>query len=234
ERRAESDGLGRRSPAPQPNRNRPATATVAQSAFWDLRAPTVQRSMHRPASWAADDPRPRPAPTPTPTRDAPDRHPVPHALDLPAVDTSRGPRARTHAGAMVRRPAALPSALPWPVFSRAEALRAGVPDDRLRRPDLERLRRGLYARRDIRLDELHIAAALCRQNRDLVIVGLSAARLLRVPMPAHLERWERGVPVEVATSSARGRSDPVVRWHALSLAAEDIQPTSYRLPLTGD
>lgn len=134
---------------------------------------------------------------------------------------------------MVRRPAALPSALPWPVFSRAEAIRAGVPDDRLRRPDLERLRRGLYARRDIRLDELHLAAALCRQDPGLVIVGLSAARLLRIPMPAHLERWERGTPVEVTTTGARGRSDPVVRWHALSLAVDDIQPTSYRLPLTG-
>src|SRR5699024_2891811 len=187
--------------------------------------------MHRPASWAADDPRPRP--TPTPTRDAPDRHPVPHALDLRVVDNSRGPRARRHAGVMVRRPAALPSALPWPVFSRAEALRAGVPDDRLRRPDLERLRRGLYARRDRRIDELHLAAALCRQDPGLVIVGLSAARLLRIPMPAHLERWERGTPVEVTTTGARGRSDPVVRWHALSLAVDDIQPTSYRLPLTG-
>lgn len=129
---------------------------------------------------------------------------------------------------MVRRPADLPSVLPWPVFSRAEALRAGVPSDRLRRSDLIRLRRGLYARRDMTLEEVHIAAALCRHDPDLTVVGLSAARLLGIPMPRHLEHWNPDTPVEVATSGARGRSDGVMRWHDLSLTADDIQRTHYR------
>lgn len=129
---------------------------------------------------------------------------------------------------MARRPSALPPALPWPVFSRAEAVRAGVPADRLRRPDLAQLRRGLYARRDIPLEEIDLAAALCRHDPQLVIVGLSAARLLDIPLPERLERWGEGTPVEVATSGGRGRSDQVVRWHDLSLLDGDIQRTGYR------
>lgn len=129
---------------------------------------------------------------------------------------------------MVRRPSALPPALPWPVFSRAEAMRAGVPVDRLRRPDLAQLRRGLYARRDLPLEEIHLAAALCRNDPQLVIVGLSAARLLGIPLPEQFERWSEGTPVEVSTSGGRGRSDQVVRWHDLSLSDGDIQRTGYR------
>lgn len=134
---------------------------------------------------------------------------------------------------MVRRPAELPAALPWPVFTRAEALRAGVPEDRLRRPDLRRLRRGLYARRDAPLEEVHIAGALCRHDPDLVIVGLSAARLLKIPLTRHLERWNPEMPVEVASFRARGRSDGVVRWHDLSLTSADVDSTSYRHIPTG-
>lgn len=129
---------------------------------------------------------------------------------------------------MARRPTDLPSALPWPVFSRAEALRAGVPADRLRRSDLVRVRRGLYMRRDATLEEVDIAAALCRHDPGLVVVGLSAARLLRIPMPRHLELWRPGMPVDVATSGARGRSDSVVRWHDLSLLPGEVQRMSYR------
>jgi len=76
-------------------------------------------------------------------------------------------------------------------------------------------------------NELHIAAALCRHDPRLVIVGLSAARLLGVPMPHHLETWTPQMPVEVATSGARGRSDGVVRWHDLSLSAGDIRRAEY-------
>lgn len=114
------------------------------------------------------------------------------------------------------------------MFTRAEALRANISSDRLRRGDLLQLRRGLYARRDATLNELHIAAALCRHDPDLVIVGLSAARLQQIPMPNHLELWRRGMPVSVATSGSRGRSDSVVRWHDLSLTSGDIQQTRYR------
>lgn len=143
------------------------------------------------------------------------------------MDNCGGLRRRAHAVGMVRRPAELPAALPWPVFSRAEALRAGVPADRLRRPDLRRLRRGLYARRDAPLEEVHIAGALCRHDPDLVIVGLSAARLLKIPLTRHLESWSPEIPVEVASLRARGRSDGVIRWHELCLTSADIDSGRY-------
>ena len=130
---------------------------------------------------------------------------------------------------MVRRPAALPSALPWPVFTRAEAIRAGASPDRLRRPDLLRLRRGLYARRGVDFREADIAAALCRDDETVVVVGLSAARILGIPIPLHLERWDHSTPIHLATSASRGRSGTTVIWHDLSLAPRDVRQHGYQL-----
>lgn len=135
---------------------------------------------------------------------------------------------------MVRRPADFTSALPWPVFTRADALRAGIHSDRLRRPDLVRLRRGLYARRGVEVTEVDIAAALCRHDPAVVIVGLSAARMLRIPMPHRFERWDRRTPVEVASLTSRGRSDSVVTWHDLSLSQAEVLPMIYHLRGSGD
>lgn len=134
---------------------------------------------------------------------------------------------------MARRPSALPPSLPWPVFTRAEAMRAGLSPDRLRRKDLENLRRGLFARRGERFGEIDLAAALCRQNTGVVIVGLSAARLLGIPMPRPLELWDRSTPVEAATSGARRRSDALVVWHDLRLGDSDLEKISHHDPRNG-
>lgn len=134
---------------------------------------------------------------------------------------------------MPRRPADLPSALPWPVFTRAEALQAGIPPDRLRRSDLERLRRGVYARKKVSVEEVDIAAALCRRDPKLVIVGLSAARILGYPLPLRLERWTRKTPLHVARFGGRGRSGTTVTWHDLALTSAEVRTESRPLP-TGD
>src|SRR5699024_2642524 len=116
---------------------------------------------------------------------------------------------------------------------RAEALRAGLPPDRMRRSDLVRLRRGMYALRDAAFRETDVVAALCRNDPDIVIAGLSAARLLAIPMPSHLERWSRRTPVHVATRGDRGRYGPMVTWHDLTVAPAEVQRMTYRLPGSG-
>lgn len=131
---------------------------------------------------------------------------------------------------MIRRPADLPSALPWPVFTRAEAVRAGLSPDRMRRSDLVRVRRGMYALHGVAFREADVAAALCRNDPDMVIVGLSAARLLTIPMPFDVEKWSRHTPVHVATRGSRGRSDSTVTWHDLTLMPAEVQHSTYRLP----
>lgn len=134
---------------------------------------------------------------------------------------------------MARYPAPLPPALSWLVFSRAEALRAGVTRDRLNRGDLRRLRRGLYARDAADLKEADIAAALSRNDPDVVIVGLSAARLHGIPMPGDVENWKLGIPVHLATGSARGSSDTIMTWHDYVLAPGEITRLTYRMRKSG-
>ena len=80
-------------------------------------------------------------------------------------------------------PAPLPDTLPWRVFTRAEALRAGVSAERLRRSDLTRLRPGLLARRGCEPTEADIASAICRNEADAVVMGPSAARMQGIPLP---------------------------------------------------
>lgn len=134
---------------------------------------------------------------------------------------------------MARYPAPLPPALSWLVFSRSEAIRAGVRPDRLNRGDLRRLRRGLYARHGPDLKEADLAAALSRNDPDVVIVGPSAARLHGIPMPGDLENWKLGTPVHLATLSARGSSDKTMTWHDYVLAPEEIKRLVYRMRKSG-
>ena len=134
---------------------------------------------------------------------------------------------------MARYPAPLPPELTWSVFSRTEAIGAGVTRDRLNRTDLRRLRRGLYARRQMDIAEADLAAALCRNDPDVVLVGPSAARLLGIPMPGALEGWALGTPVHLATVSARGSSDNIMTWHDYVLAPEDIKTLTYRMQTSG-
>lgn len=135
-----------------------------------------------------------------------------------------------HHGAMSRPPAPLPPSFPWLVFSRAEARDAGISIGRLRRTDLCRLCEGLYARTSTELTELDIASALCRKVPDAVVVGLSAARLRAVPLPARLETWARDVPVHLAVPGGRKVSGSVMRWHDFVLGPSDTHMTSFVHP----
>lgn len=129
---------------------------------------------------------------------------------------------------MPRLPSPLPTALPWIVFSRAEALRAGVSSDRLKRADLETLRRGLYTKQAMTIGETDIAAALCRSDPDAVVVGPSAARILELPLPRSMETWSRGRPVHVSVPGGRRGSDDIVRWRDLRLHSDEVLRYGFR------
>lgn len=131
---------------------------------------------------------------------------------------------------MARAPTPLPPSLPWRVFTRAEAVVAGVPTARLRRSDLRVLRRGLYARAGVPISELDIAAAVCRTDPDAVIVGLTAARARAMPLPKALAWWGPRRPVRIAIPGGRRGSDRVVRWHDLVLPPEHVETRPWRLP----
>lgn len=152
--------------------------------------------------------------------------------------TSKRSHVVGEAECMVRAPEPLPNALPWRVFSSAEAMRAGVPVGRLRRRDLVALRRGLYARADLDITEADIAAALCRNDPSLVIVGLSAARMLKIPLSWHHQDWKTGMPVHVSSPRRYRGSSDLIRWHSCTFGSGDVEMykqngflPSYRSPL---
>lgn len=147
--------------------------------------------------------------------------------------TSNPARRARDPDRMARYPAPLPPALPWPVFSHAEAMTAGLSRDRLNRSDLQRLRRGLYARRDVNFKELDLAAALCRDDPELVVVGLSAARLHGIPMPWRLESWDPKTSIHLATLAARGRPHKILTWHDYALAPGEVTTLVYRVRPSG-
>lgn len=130
---------------------------------------------------------------------------------------------------MARAPGPLPDALPWRVFTAGEALRAGVSRSRLRRTDLVRLRSGLYARAGWGLYEADVASAFSRAEPTAVIVGLTAARILRMPLPYPQETWSPNIPVQISVSGGRVSSDAVVRWRELTLDPSDIRGAACRL-----
>lgn len=144
------------------------------------------------------------------------------------------PTPETHG--MPRHPTPLPDALPWPVLTRAEALRAEVTPSRLRASDLRCLRAGLYARGEDPLREEDVLAALCREDPDLVGVGPTAARLHGLPLPRRLQQWDPTRPLTIASRHGRRRSGPLLDVRRLVLADEDIRvvdgPPSDGLPPT--
>lgn len=113
---------------------------------------------------------------------------------------------------MVRNPAPLPSSVPWRVFTRVEALRQGIAEDRLRRSDLTMLRRGLYAHRDRTHTELDVVAALCRTYPTATVAGLTAARMQGMPLPLGSDEWNSDLPVQLSIPGANRKSDHVVHW----------------------
>ena len=131
---------------------------------------------------------------------------------------------------MPRPPAPLPATFPWNVFTRAEAARAGISVERLRRADLRRLRHGLFGRTAAELTELDIASALCRADPDAAVVGLSSARIQALPLPRHLERWSEGAPVHVSLPQGRRTTDRAISRHALVLGPGDLRVASFVHP----
>lgn len=131
---------------------------------------------------------------------------------------------------MSRPPAPLPDSVPWRVFTRAEALEAGISRERLRRSDLIRLRSGLLVRAGWELTEADIAAAVCRNDRRAVVAGLSAARMQGIPLPDGNDPWSPDDAVDIAIPGGRRGSDTVVRWRGLVLGAEEVWTATCPLP----
>lgn len=131
---------------------------------------------------------------------------------------------------MPRVPAPLPESLPWSVFTRTEALASGLSPERLRRSDLENLRPGMFRRRNRPLTELDLSLALCRNDPEAVVVGLTAARLHSLPLPHPLEARDAQLPVHVAIPGGRKGSDRFVRWHNFHLARRDEEWRDFAAP----
>lgn len=144
---------------------------------------------------------------------------------------------------MSRAPRPLPVTLTHGVFSTAEALAAGVGTARLRRGDLRALAPGLWARRDAKITEREIVAALCRTESAAFAVGLTAARLWAMPLPgllsvpvtaspeqAHVGSGPEILPprgravdrrIQMATPGARKQSTRLLRWRRMG--AETVE-----------
>lgn len=131
---------------------------------------------------------------------------------------------------MPRPPAPLPATFPWKVFTRAEAARAGISVERLRRADLRKLRQGLFARTAAELVELDIVSALCRADPDAVVVGVTSARIQALPLPRHLEQWREGTPVHISFPQGRRTTDGVISRHAHVLGPGDLRTASFVHP----
>ncbi len=126
---------------------------------------------------------------------------------------------------MARRPAQLPSSLPYCVFTAAEAAQYGVSTDRLRAKDLHRLGYGLYARSDAELTEVAIIGALTRSDPDVVARGPSAARLWSFPLPKAHEEWTakpHPSPIHLSAPGRTRRSTPLLRWSRQQLRDDEI------------
>lgn len=136
-------------------------------------------------------------------------------------------RGSGHAGAMARRPTPFPASLPWPVLTRAEALRAGVPPGRLRAGDLARIRPGLLVREGRAATETEIVSAYCRTDPGAVAIGPTAARMQGMPLPESLETFSSGTRVHLSLPRGRIGSDALVRWHQLVLAPRDLRRARY-------
>lgn len=126
---------------------------------------------------------------------------------------------------MARRPAPLPSSLPYSVFTAAEAAHCGVSTDRLRAKDLRRLGYGLYARIDTELTEVAIIGALTRSDPTVVALGLSAARLWSFPLPKSYQEWTaepRPTPIRLGAPGRTRRDTPLLRWSRRCLREAEI------------
>lgn len=144
----------------------------------------------------------------------------------------------------MRHPASLPTELVDRTFTRAEAVRLGVTDHRLRASDLQRVGYGIYqhlsgersstpvAKSESGLsdDELGLLRALCMRSPDVRVSHVTAARAYGLALPRKLQA--PGL-IHLSTRSAtyRGVSDPRVRIHR----CKDAGPQGWtirRVPLS--
>lgn len=124
---------------------------------------------------------------------------------------------------MPRSPAPLPPAFAAQAFTVDEARSAGIPAARLRRRDVVRLGRGLYAAADLRLDlAARCRAALLEAPPEWVVTGVTAARLHGIPLPRRCQADARLHVLALGGANAP-RSESIVGTRS-SVAA-----TLYRL-----
>lgn len=108
---------------------------------------------------------------------------------------------------MSNRPVPLPAALISRVFTSEEARIHEVPPSRLRAKDIVRIERGLYAQVGGQIAEAAMVAAHCRVYSDCFATGLTAARILGMPLPGAL-----GQPIIAGTqATADSHMQPVPR-----------------------
>lgn len=157
---------------------------------------------------------------------------------------------------MPRLPTPLPPCLPYPVFTAEEARLAGVPGWRLRAQDLEQREFGLYAKRGVPVTEAAIVAAYCRLDPSTFATGLTAARILGLPLrgklgeevttpPKSASIYMRGSGgrrrrrndridgrIHLATTGVRRRDTALIRWSQLVVGDGQVMRTPSGLGVT--
>lgn len=133
---------------------------------------------------------------------------------------------------MPNNPAPLPPSLVSAAFTATEARALGVPASRLRANDIVRIRRGLHAHVGAHVSEAAIVAAQCRSDPGCYAAGLTAARLLGLPLPgalgdpiiAAMTAGSDEVPspppsnggvdkrIHLGTTGSPRRGNPLIRW----------------------
>ena len=107
-------------------------------------------------------------------------------------------------------------------FLTADAQRHGVSRFRLRADDIVRLGAGLYAQNSTVVTEAGMVAALSRKHPDSVASGVTAARLLNVPLPGPLGDWMPGERIHLACRPNASRSSTSVQWERTLVAETDV------------
>lgn len=157
---------------------------------------------------------------------------------------------------MPRLPVPLPASLAYPVFTAEEARLAGVPVWRLRAQDLEQREFGLYAQRGVPVTEANIVAAYCRLDPPTFAAGLTAARILGLPLrgrlgdevttpPMSASIYTRGTGgrrrrridridrrIHLATTGVRRGDTALIRWSQLVVGDGQMIRTSSGLRVT--
>lgn len=123
---------------------------------------------------------------------------------------------------MSRPPAPLPKKLP-PVFIAGDLTSLGDTRDRLRRSDIRTLGPGIYADNNRDFTEPELARALCAKYPHLVLSGVNAARVHKMPLPPQLSTWEPEAPMSFVTSLKAARPNPLIDLHFSRIEKREIR-----------